>query len=869
MFSATAGDINKKGSEDPAATSTDAQAQPPSSQPGTAFKLFSAAPTFGSGTGDNIFAPKAAAQTVSAPDVSSGNQTQTPSAFLSTTSSQSTAPATSASATHNMFGQTPKTATTTAPAGATPKPTLFGETSKTPTTANSDAPGLFDTSKTAPSAASVFGQKSLFSDSSKQAPSASSSSVKPPSFSAFAAPDAGKLFEKPAPSGHAVNTSQGKNDVSAQSQMVLPAPATQQPSSTPADASNQGGLLIKGKGASQPQISSYGPPSVPQDLTKEQKSDFDRLFRVRSLNESFKKKVAEMDPQVGDFVSLIKYYVRVRDAIGSPTGLVRKAGLKRTGDESFEEEVDNSQKRAKPNTESAEIQKGKEVANGHTASIPSTDLEMNGDSGASGDYAHKSSIADPSSVAPASGAASTTKRKAEDDGEGRPNRSPTQAGKRSRNAQENQSMTSSLFANSFASSIGAGNKLGDNSNKSQNDQQTGEGNSNTIKEARAGSSEGRQDSGDATAASTNGKSLFDRIQYDDNGQAKRAPVEESSNEEGSKPVSNLFSGSKFASSFNPPGTPSPPVFQNNFDFAKAGAMAASGRNSPSNNDKSVSQPADSTKPTTGISGSPAPSIFASNSILGSQSGPADNTWKNDSPIKFSGSKFTESASTGAMNTSSTTEAAASSSPKFPALFGGQPESKGPQSSLGSGNLGGSTQQAGFGFASNTPANSAALKFGLSAANSADPSRSTTPGVTSDTTGAEESGDGEGTENMPQVDLTRSGAGEENEDNLFELRANAFKLNKGVGWQKQGVGLLRVLKHKSNGRSRALLRADPSGKVVLNVALQGGHPYTACKNSVQLLVPDAEGNLNQWALRVKTAEIADKLSSIMKENQTKS
>lgn len=616
-------------------------------------------------------------------------------------------------------------------------------------------------------------------------------------------------------------------------------------------------------------MSSYGPPSIPENLSKEQKLQYDKLFRVRSLNHSFKKKIAEMDPDAGDFISLIKYYVRVRDAIGSPTGLVNESGLKRTGD-SLDEEADNTPKRAKPNTASGESVKGKEVANDQTISKPSNDVEMSGGGEAVGEPARKTSIVEPSSGAPVGVAASATKRKAEDDGEGRPNGSTTtQAGKRARNinVEGPQSMTSSLFASSFASSIGAGKRsVPGDSSLSQKEEQTVQESNIGANESKTGSDEARQDNGDKTAASTNGKSLFDRIQYDDNGQAKRASAEEESSEQGgSKALSELLGGSKYASSFNPPGTPSPPPpFKNNFDFAKAGAMAASkseqGRSSPLSNQVSANQTADSPKPAGTSSASPAPSIFAS-SLSGSKSGPADNTWKNDSPIKFAASKPTEPSSSGAAEGTSGSAAAPSSSAQYPALFGGSSQSTGPQTSLGS-----STPQAGFGFAGSNPANFAAQKFSLSAGNSADPSRSTTPGVTSDTTGPEESG-GEG--NDTQVDLTRSGAGEENEDPLMEMRANAFKLKKGEGWKKQGVGPLRVLKHKTNGRSRVILRADPSGKVVLNVALQEKHPYTPCKDSVQLLVPDTEGNLEQWALRVKTAENANNLAKVMTENQNKS
>lgn len=602
-----------------------------------------------------------------------------------------------------------------------------------------------------------------------------------------------------------------------------------------------------------------------------------------------------MNPEAGDFVSLIIYYCRVRDAIGCPTGLVRKAGMKRTNAESSDNETSDSEKRAKPKTQSTESQKGKQATYGSSISQPSADVEMGGGSGVRAESARNTATVEPSSserssssLFPSSGPVgrgSLAKRKAEDEGEGRPSLISNGVGKRVRNEQESESSTTSLFANSFASSTGARNLFaggpkpdgtatngspsgspalgGEISSQQQEDEQTGEDNGGAADDVKNGSGEGRQDSGNEAAAPSSGRSLFDRIQYDDKGQAKRhIPAEEERpNQGGNNAVSELFNGSKFASSLNPPGTPSTQPVKTNFDFGSVtpSAFPTSGRNSPSINSKPADeQPTDSTKLTGGLFGSPAPPNFGSNSIQAGQSGSAgDNTWKNDSPIRFSVSKPEEPAST------SNATGTAGSPTQFPALFGG------PRPNLGGSQLASSSQPAGFGFGGGSPVNSPAPGFGLSAATSADPSRSTTPGLTSDTTGAEESGDGEVTEKMPQVDLTRSGAGEENEDTLFEARASALRLDKdnGSGWQKRGIGLLRVLKHRTEARSRVLLRADPSGKVVLNVALRDQHPYTACKNSVQLLVPETEGKLAQWAVRVKEVDDAKKLAAIMMENRT--
>jgi hypothetical protein len=142
-----------------------------------------------------------------------------------------------------------------------------------------------------------------------------------------------------------------------------------------------------------------------------------------------------------------------------------------------------------------------------------------------------------------------------------------------------------------------------------------------------------------------------------------------------------------------------------------------------------------------------------------------------------------------------------------------------------------------------------------------PSRSSTPGITSDT-GADDSGDCENAETDLQVDLTRGGAGEEDEDVMFETRARALKFVS-KDWESQGVGLLRILKHKTTSRSRILLRAQPSGKVVLNSALMHQISYTLSGSHVQFLVPKANGPPEKWAIRVKKEDI-DRLMTTIQE-----
>ncbi|KAL1859962.1 hypothetical protein Plec18167_006433 [Paecilomyces lecythidis] len=331
---------------------------------------------------------------------------------------------------------------------------------------------------------------------------------------------------------------------------------------------------------------------------------------------------------------------------------------------------------------------------------------------------------------------------------------------------------------------------------------------------------------DVSSASTpqSGRSLFDRIQYNDDGKPKREgqPLEEKKDQGNN--VSTLFGNTKFASSVNASSSGSPSIFSTSAPGTpKAGSIFGSSLNTGG-----------------GLFGSPTPA--AANAAGSTASSFGDYTWKKDSSIKFSD---------GAADSSSGTTTAGDSK-SLSTLFGGSIAQK------PSGNSTGAPQ---LGFAFGSPSQGTSSIFS-SAGVSATPSGTTTPAATSDT-GAEDSADGDAAPSEPQVDLARSRAGEEDEDMLIEIRARALKMESGSGWQSQGVGWLRVLKHKTTSRSRVILRADPSGKVVLNASLLPQIKYKESGTSVQFLIPKAEGAPEQWAIRVKKEEVS-RLASTMEE-----
>lgn len=133
--------------------------------------------------------------------------------------------------------------------------------------------------------------------------------------------------------------------------------------------------------------------------------------------------------------------------------------------------------------------------------------------------------------------------------------------------------------------------------------------------------------------------------------------------------------------------------------------------------------------------------------------------------------------------------------------------------------------------------------------------------------AEEGGEPSEEQNDPQTDLGGPGPGEENEEGVYEKRSKAFELVDGQ-LKPLGLGTLRVLVHKDTKKARALLRAEGSGRVLLNVPIREPFQYKSTAKTVRVLdVKPGNDTPTIYTLMVKTegdaSELASKLEEIKK------
>ena len=150
------------------------------------------------------------------------------------------------------------------------------------------------------------------------------------------------------------------------------------------------------------------------------------------------------------------------------------------------------------------------------------------------------------------------------------------------------------------------------------------------------------------------------------------------------------------------------------------------------------------------------------------------------------------------------------------------------------------------------------------------SRATTPGLTTGEESNAEGGGEEGGAATPpekQLDLSGASAGEENEEVLMSVRAKASAYVSGENiWATKGVGELRVLKDKEGGKVRVVLRADTTGKVVMNAALVAGATYDKAAAKLVNFPMATEGGVQRWLLRTGEEAPATQLSKLLEENK---
>lgn len=129
----------------------------------------------------------------------------------------------------------------------------------------------------------------------------------------------------------------------------------------------------------------------------------------------------------------------------------------------------------------------------------------------------------------------------------------------------------------------------------------------------------------------------------------------------------------------------------------------------------------------------------------------------------------------------------------------------------------------------------------------------------------------------QISLTEGGPGEEDEETLHEVRAKAIKYvpvsqgeegeKSASPWRTQGIGPLRILKSKTTGSVRILLRAEPRGHIAMNKAILPDIEYKAKEKTISFATASDSGSgLETWVLQLKTPEFAQELASMMEKNK---
>jgi nucleoporin NUP2 len=146
-----------------------------------------------------------------------------------------------------------------------------------------------------------------------------------------------------------------------------------------------------------------------------------------------------------------------------------------------------------------------------------------------------------------------------------------------------------------------------------------------------------------------------------------------------------------------------------------------------------------------------------------------------------------------------------------------------------------------------------------------------PAATSLTKPAEAiGGDDEGDDDIvqeEQIDTEKlmRGAGEDAEETLMEVRTKAFKFDKEKkGWQDIGVGIIKINKDNNTERARLLLRADGSGRVLLNTYIVSGMDSQLQNEKAICFMSVLDGAPTKILLRVKEASDASKFLNEVKK-----
>ncbi|KDB21976.1 hypothetical protein H109_06117 [Trichophyton interdigitale MR816] len=600
----------------------------------------------------------------------------------------------------------------------------------------------------------------------------------------------------------------------------------------------------------------------PPNATPEVREQFLRLWRLSALNASFQEEIATVNCWSQDLDPIIGRYVMLRKLIGHPHPIVTE----------YIPATPGSKLQCKPlppfSDYDAEYERQRAQAATKT-SVSNGDAASAGPSGVS--HKRKASDAGEAEFTSSDKTGKRTKfdaDKAKDSGD-----------KADDAGEATPSKTLSLFANSYVAQKSRGSAAdGDDEAEADADADADGASSEESEESDeeeestdADKQEEKTTTPSVSPPSTSnggGRSLFDRIQRDENGQPIRQVQADELNEEAkslaneaNELASSVLGGSRTGSPFNagsltpltgstngldstrspspiePPKakTSTPSIFANLAPSGSSNIFGAS-------NSFTSTPSADGSKPATASNIFGAPPSSASSSTT-SGSAPATSIFAAPSP-------------TSTPPPSNIFGAPPSTSAPAPTSIFATPSSA-PTPTSNSSLAPPTTNIFGHLKPGNSSAQPGLSPFPLSAATSVDPSP-----AQSDTDATNDPSDE--VEKHAQVDFTRSGPGEEDEDAVFECRSRAYQHTNGQ-WEVKGLGVLRILKHRTNKKSRIILRADPSGSVILNTNLMPEIDYKQNGTGVQFIVA-SESGFQHWLLRVKTAEGACELKNSMEEHK---
>ncbi|CAN0019043.1 unnamed protein product [Laminaria digitata] len=118
--------------------------------------------------------------------------------------------------------------------------------------------------------------------------------------------------------------------------------------------------------------------------------------------------------------------------------------------------------------------------------------------------------------------------------------------------------------------------------------------------------------------------------------------------------------------------------------------------------------------------------------------------------------------------------------------------------------------------------------------------------------------------MPKEDPSKMerAPGEEDEEIVNQFRAKLFRFkSEEKSWGDMGTGLLRLMKHTTNGGRRLVLRND-MGKVLLNAGFYEGMTVTKVKNAVKFTANIAGDRPTPVMIKVTANHIEELLTSML-------